>query len=72
LLDTQVAVWLVIALPLFAPFANVTLNEPVAVVVEFETAFAAVGAAGAPTIIGAVDTESGPVPREFVAATVNV
>jgi hypothetical protein len=28
LLDTHVAVWLVIALPLFAPIANVTVNKP--------------------------------------------
>jgi hypothetical protein len=46
LLDVHVAVWLVIALPLFTPSANVTTNEPVAAVVEPDAAFTAVGAAG--------------------------
>jgi hypothetical protein len=33
LLDVHVAVWLVIALPLSAPIVNLTVNEPVEVVV---------------------------------------
>src|SRR5689334_4061289 len=52
LLDTHVAVWLVIAAPLFAPMVNVTVSEPVAVVVEPDTAFTAVGAAGDPAMTG--------------------
>ena len=72
LLDVHVAVWLVIALPLLAPIANVTVNGPVAVVVEPDTALTPVGAAGEPTTIGNDGTDWGPVPALFVAATLNV
>ena len=51
LLELQVAVWLVMALPLLAPSAKVTLSEAVVVVVDPETAFTAVGAAGTPTTV---------------------
>src|SRR4029077_19519452 len=69
LLDTHVAVWLVIALPLFAPIVNVTTNEPVAVVVEPDFATTAVGAAGEPTITGSEGADAKPAPRAFVAFT---
>ena len=72
LLDTHVAVWLVIALPLFAPFTNVIVNEPVAVVVEVEAAFTELGAAGAPTMIGLLAADCAPVPVGFLAAILNV
>ena len=48
--DAQVAVTLVIALPLFAPGVNDTLNGPVVVAVEPDTALTTVGGAGEPTI----------------------
>jgi hypothetical protein len=51
LLEVQVAVWLVMALPLLAPSAKVTLSEPVVVVVDPDTALTAVGAAGTPTTV---------------------
>jgi hypothetical protein len=72
LLDTHVAVWLVIALPLFAPILYVTVNEPVAVVVACDTALTAVGAAGEPTITASDGADARPAPRAFVALTVQV
>jgi hypothetical protein len=51
LLERQVAVWLVMALPLSAPSAKVTLSESVVVVVDPDTALTAVGAAGTPTTV---------------------
>jgi hypothetical protein len=51
LLEVQVAAWLVMALPLLAPSAKVTLSEPVVVVVDPDTALTAVGAAGAPATV---------------------
>jgi hypothetical protein len=72
LLDTHVAVWLVIALPLFAPIVNVTLRDPVAIAVEPETAFTAVGGAGEPTITGNDAAEARPTPRPLIAFTVHV
>lgn len=70
--DVQVAVTLVIGLPLFAPAVNETTNDPVAVVVERETAFTFVGAAGEPTMTGNDGVEAGPAPRAFDAFTVHV
>jgi hypothetical protein len=73
LLEVHFAVWLVIALPLSAPRVNVTINEPVAVVVDPDTARTAVGAAGTVegiTVLEAAD--AGPVPTSLVAVTVNV
>ena len=72
LLDVHVAVWLVIALPLPAPIVKVTVNEPVATVVEPDTAFTAVGAAGEPTTTGNDGDDCRPVPIWFVPATLNV
>jgi hypothetical protein len=72
LLDVQVARWLVIALPLFAPSAKVTTSEPVVVAVEADTARTPAGAAGDPTITGRDGTDAGPVPTAFVAVTVKV
>ena len=51
LLEIQVAVWLMMALPWLAPSAKVTLSEPVVVVVDPDTALTAVGAAGTPTTV---------------------
>jgi hypothetical protein len=70
--DTHIAVWLVIALPLFAPIVNVTVKEPVAVVVDPDTAFTPVGAAGEPTITGNDAADAAPAPTTFVALTVHV
>ena len=72
LLDTHVAVWLVIALPLFAPIVNVTVNEPVPVVVVPDLATTFVGGAGEPTITGSDAAEGRPVPTELVAVTEQV
>ena len=72
LLDVQVAVWLVIALPLSAPSVKVTTNEPVVVVVDPDTAFTPVGAAGAPTVTGSDGADAKLVPRAFVAVTLQV
>jgi hypothetical protein len=70
LLDVQVAVLLVIGTPFAAPSVNDTLSGPVAVVVEPETAFTAVGAAGATATITAFDAaDAGPVPTPLVAWT---
>ena len=71
-LDVHVAVWLVIALPLLAPIVNVTVNEPVATVVEPDTAFTFVGAAGEPTITAGDAADARPAPRALVALTVHV
>ena len=71
-LDVHVAVWLVIALPLFAPIVNVTVNAPVATVVEPDTAFTPVGALGTVRGVTVADNpESAPVPTLFTAATRN-
>jgi hypothetical protein len=70
LVEVHVAVWLVIALPLFAPIVNVTVNEPVAVVVELDTAFTFVGAAGEPTITESDGVEAALAPIALVALTV--
>jgi hypothetical protein len=72
LLDTHVAVWLVIALPLFAPITNVTVNDPVVVVAEPDTAFTFVGGAGEPTITASDGADATPVPTALVAWTVHV
>jgi hypothetical protein len=70
--EVHVAVKPVIAFPLFAPAVNETTNEPVAVVVEPETALTFVGAAGDPTITAGDDGgEAGLEPRPFVALTVH-
>ena len=73
LLEVHVAVCPVIALPLLAPRAKVTVSEPVAIVVEPDAALTAVGAAG--TVDGTTALEgadAGPVPTGLVAVTVNV
>ena len=72
LLELQVAVWLVMALPLLAPSAKVTLSEAVVVVVDSDTAFTAVGAAGAPTATGREGAEARLAPRTLLALTVQV
>ena len=72
LVDVHVAVWLVIALPLFAPIVNVTVNEPVVVVAGPDTALTFVGAAGEPTITASDGADATPVPIPFVAWTVHV
>jgi hypothetical protein len=72
LLEVHFAVWLVIALPLSAPRVNVTVNEPVADVVDPDTAFTAVGAAGAPTITGSDGADTRLAPRALLAVTVHV
>ena len=68
----RVAVWPVIALTLSAPSVNVTVNEPVVVVVDPDTALTPVGAAGEPTITAPDAADAGPVPTTFVAVTVKV
>jgi hypothetical protein len=70
-LDTQVADWPVIALPLSAPIVNVTVNEPVVVVVDPDIATTFVGGAGEPTITGDDSIDWAPVPTAFTAATRN-
>jgi hypothetical protein len=51
---------------------NVTVNEPVAVVVVPDLATTFVGGAGEPTITGNDGTDARPAPRPFVAWTVHV
>ena len=59
--------------PLLTGAVNVTTNEPVAVVVEPEVAFTAVGAPGTVAATNAFEgAESGPVPTPLVALTVQV
>ncbi len=70
--DTHVAVYCVTVAPLFALAANDTVTGPVAVVVEPDTAFTAVGAAGAPTVTAGDGVDGRLVPRAFVALTVHV
>jgi hypothetical protein len=73
LLDVHVAVWLVIALPLSAPIVNVTVNEPVAAAVEFDTAFTPLGGLGASATVTELDAaDEAPVPKAFVAVTAHV
>ena len=72
LLDVQVAVWLMIALPLLAPIVNVTVNEPVGVVVEPDLATTFVGAAGEPTITAGDAADAALKPIPLVALTVHV
>jgi hypothetical protein len=72
LLEVQVAVWLVMALPLLAPRAKVTLSEPAVVVVDPDTALTAAGAAGAPTTTGREGAEAKLAPRALPAWTVHV
>ena len=71
LVDVHVAVWLVIALPLFAPIVNVTVNDPVVVVAGPDTALTFVGAAGEPTITASDGADAAPVPMALVAWTVH-
>ena len=59
-------------LPLFAPGVNVTVKEPVDVVVEPEIARAPVGGAGLPTMTAGDGTDAAPGPTAFVALTVHV
>jgi hypothetical protein len=66
--DAHVAVWEVIAEPLFAPMVNDTLICPAATF----TADTPVGGAGEPTITGNDATDAKPAPRAFVALTVHV
>lgn len=68
----HVVVKLVIALPLFAAAVNDTTNDPVAVVVEADTAFTAVGAAGDPTVTAGDSADIVLVPTAFTAATLNL
>ena len=70
--DVQVAVLVVTELPLLTAAVNDTTSDPVAVVVEPETAVTDVGAAGAPTITAADATDALPAPRELDALTVHV
>src|SRR4051794_24818034 len=56
------------ALSLFAPGVNETRNCPAAL----RVALTAVGAAGAPTVMAGEAVEFGPVPKAFLAATLNV
>jgi hypothetical protein len=74
LLDVQVAVYVLIALPPSLDGAvNVTVNDPVAAVDEPDTAFAPVGAPGGFARITAFDAaEAVPVPIAFVAVTEHV
>jgi hypothetical protein len=62
----------VIALPLFAPSAKVTVSEPVLVAVDADTAFTAPGAAGDPTITGSDGADARLAPRALLALTVQV
>jgi hypothetical protein len=71
-LVVHVAVKLEIALPLLAPAVKLTVNGPVVALVEPDTAFTFVGAAGEPTITGNDATDANPAPRPFVARTVHV
>jgi hypothetical protein len=70
--EVQVAVKLVIALPLLAPGVNDTVNGPVDVVVEPVTALTAAGGTGVPALTGGVAADWGPVPSWFDAATLKV
>jgi hypothetical protein len=72
LLEVQVAVKLVIALPLLAPGVNDTVTGAVVVVVEPGVALTAVGAAGDPTITAADGGDATPTPRALVAVTEHV
>jgi hypothetical protein len=69
LAEVQVAVKLVIALPLLAPAVNDTVNGPVDVVVEPVTALTAVGGAGEPTT-ATDDADAALAPTPLVAFTV--
>ena len=72
LVDVHVAVWLWIALPLFAPIVNVTVNDPVEVVVDPDFATTFVGGAGDPTMTAGDATDATPEPTAFVAVTLHV
>jgi hypothetical protein len=69
LLDTHVAVWLVMALPLSAPSTNVTVSEPVLVAVDADTAFTRVGAAGGPPGVTDASLDCGLSPAGLTAET---
>src|SRR4051812_37918311 len=71
LLDTHVAVWLAIALPLLAPIVKETTTEPVGAAVEPDLATTFVGGAGEPTITGDDALDAGPAPRALIALTVH-
>ena len=59
--------------PLLAGAANDTVNDPVAAVVDPDTAFTRVGAPGKFWTVTAFDAaDGGPVPTAFVAVTVHV
>jgi hypothetical protein len=72
LLDVQVAMKLVIAEPLLAGVAYVTLIGPVAVVVEPGAAVGWATGAGAPTTTAFDAADAGLLPRAFVATTLQV
>jgi hypothetical protein len=71
LVEVQETEYPVMAAPLSAGVVNVTLSDPVAVVVEFEMIFSDPGAAGAPAMVDGL-LAVGPVPTAFFAATRNV
>ena len=66
--ELQVAVYRVTVLPLLAPGVKDTLTTPMPV---SETPIA-VGAAGEPTITAGEGDDASPMPRAFVAVTVQV
>jgi hypothetical protein len=74
LLDVQVAVYCgaVRALPFVAPPTNVTVSDPVAVVVDPDAAETDVGAAGEPSMTGREAAEARLVPALLVDLTRHV
>ena len=71
-LDVHVAVKPEIALPLLAPAVKLTVNGPDVPVVEPDSAFTFVGAAGEPTITANDAADCALEPTAFVALTVHV